>query len=152
MKYTALLKEKINKVALKYLMEKQGKKGSEIKYSCMEMQEYLLPLNNYLTTEQKCELFAIKNRMINIPDNFSSNSEYKCVCGKIENMKHIYQCEQFNEQIEPKLPYEKIFNGKLKEQIEVYRKFKQNLLKREKLKEQENPVTSVRCVSVWDIK
>ena len=119
-------------------MEKQGKKGSEIKYSCMEMQEYLLPLNNDLTTEQKCELFAIKNRMINIPDNFSSNSEYKCVCGKIENMKQIYQCEQFNEQIEPKLPYEKIFNGKLKEQIEVYRKFKQNLLKREKLKEQEN--------------
>ena len=67
-------------------------------------------------------------------------------------MKHIYHCEQLNEQIEPIVPYEKIFNGKLEEQIEVYRKFKQNLIKREKLKEQENPVTSVRCVSVWDIK
>ena len=67
-------------------------------------------------------------------------------------MQHIYHCEQFNEQNEPIVPYERIFNGKLKEQIEVYRKFKQNLLKREKLKEQENPVTSVRCVSVWDIR
>ena len=121
MKYTALLKEKINEVALKYLIGKQGKKGSEIRYSCLEMQEYLLPFNNSLTTEQKCELFAIKTRKINIPDNFSSKSEYKCACGKPENMQHIYHCEQFNEQIEPIVPYERIFNGKLKEQIEVYR-------------------------------
>ena len=58
------------------------------------MAEYLVPFNNSLTIEEKCEIFAIRNRMINIPFNFSSKSEYKCECGKFEDMQHIYMCEQ----------------------------------------------------------
>ena len=81
-KYTNILKQRISEVALSYLVEKQGSKGSETKYTYLEMAEYLLPFNNQLTIDNKCEMFAIKNRMIDIPTNFSSNNETKCQCGK----------------------------------------------------------------------
>ena len=96
-KYSEIIKERLNQVSLKYLMDKRGKKGSEIRYSCVEMSEYLLPFNNELTIEEKCELFAVKNRMINIPFNFSSKCEYECKCGRKEDMNHIYECELYNE-------------------------------------------------------
>ena len=38
----------------------------------------------------KREIFAIRNRLINIPYNFSTKCEYKCECGKLEDMQHIY--------------------------------------------------------------
>ena len=41
-----LLKKKISETALKYLLKKKGSKGKEIKYSCLEMAEYLLPYND----------------------------------------------------------------------------------------------------------
>ena len=150
-KYKELIKVKIAKVALKYLLGKRGKKGSEISYSSLEMAEYLMPFNNILNIEEKQKLFEVRNRMINIPFNFSSKSEYECKCGKKEDMEHIYICEIYNEEDRPILPYVKIFNGNLNQQIEVYRKFKQNLEKRGK-------VTSNPCdlnsplLSVRDIK
>ena len=60
----------MKKNAFRYLNNKRGKKGEEIEYSCLEMCEYLLPTNNILTIEQKREMFAIRNRMIDIPNNF----------------------------------------------------------------------------------
>ena len=70
--------------------------------------------------------------MIEIPFNFSSKAEKECICGKIENMENIYVCEIYNEEDTPILQYEKIFNGNLKQQVEVYRRFKNNMKKREK--------------------
>ena len=144
--YLQLLKGKIRNIALEYLLDKRGSKGSEIKYSYLEMADYLLPFNNNLSIEEKCELFAIKNRMINIPNNFSSKSEYRCECGDIETMSHIYECQQYNEEKEPTIPYEKNFTGNLNEEIQVYKRFSENLRKREQQKQQVFPVTSVRCV------
>ena len=106
---------KIGKVALNYLLDKRGKKGHEITYSCVEMAEYLVPFNNSLPIEEKREIFAIRNRMINIPYNFSTKCEYKCECGKLEDMQHIYMCELWNKEEQPLLSYEKIFNGNLKQ-------------------------------------
>ena len=134
-----MIKERIKQISLEYLMEKRGKKGREIEYSCLEMSEYLLPFNNNLTIEEKCEIFAIRNRMVNIPFNYSSNCEYKCECGEREDMNHIYQCELYNEKDSPIMPYEQIFNGNMKQQIYVYKKFKQNLERREQLKTTSNP-------------
>ena len=58
--------------ALKYLLD--------IDYPYLEMADYLLPCNKKQTIQQKCEMFAVKNSMINIPANFSSKSEEKCKC------------------------------------------------------------------------
>ena len=102
------------------------------------MEEYLLPYNEQ-SIEQKCEMFAVKNRMINIPYNFSSNSEVKCVCGNLENMVHLYECDLFNKEKQPEIPYVKIYNGNLKEQIEVFNKFTENMDTRKELMETSTP-------------
>ena len=135
-KYLKTLKEKIKESALKYLLKKQGKKGSEISYSSIEMSEYLQPFNKSLTIEQKREMFAVRNRMVDIPTNFSSKNETKCQCGEIEDMVHIYECKIFCDNKQPKIPYKQIFNGNLKEQILVYTKFSENLKTRAMMKEQ----------------
>ena len=91
--------------------------------------------------------------MINIPSNFSSNWEAKCECGEIESMKHIYECKILNMNKEITIPYENIYNGNIKQQIEVYKRFKENLINREKLKNEiiSNPCDSlVRCITVRD--
>ena len=99
------------------------------------MADYLLPTNNKLTISEKQKMFAVKNRMINIPANFPKpKMEYKCYCGEKEDMKHIYNCEINNDGKQPSLEYEKIYTGKLTEQIDVFRKFENNCERRERLK------------------
>ena len=129
--YSKMLKEKVEKAALKYLLEKRGKKGSEIEFDYLEMADYLAPFNKQ-TIEEKCEMFAIKNSMIEIPANFSSECEIECECGAREDMKHIYECEKYGGK-KNKIPFEKIFNGNLNEQIAVYNEFKQSMENRKKL-------------------
>jgi hypothetical protein len=69
-------------------------------------------------------MFSVKNRMVDIPDNFGK--EEKRRCGQKENMSHIYACIQLNKE-EIILPYEKLFNGNMSEQFEVFRRFENNL-------------------------
>ena len=138
-----------------YLTCRQGEKGKEIKYTSLEMSEYLQPLNNELSIEQKHEMLSIRNRMIDIPYNFSGkNKENKCECNETEDMLHIYNCEMLNTN-EPNLPYETIFKGNIKQQIEVYKIFKQNLNQRQFLmNENESPCDpdEIHCISVMDNK
>ena len=137
--FKQILKEKTREAALFYLLDKQGKKGKENEYPCLEMAEYLLPMNNKITIEQKCEMFAVKNSMINIPANFSSQSEIKCGCGANEDMAHIYECEKYN-LVSPEIPFEKTYNGNLKQQLAVYNKFAQNWKTRNDLIQISNPL------------
>ena len=147
--FTQMLKKRIREEALKYLLEKRGKKGGEIEYSYLEMTEYLLPFNNKLSIEQKREMFAVKNAMINIPANFTSKNETKCECGKLEDMQHIYECEQFNNKT-PEISFRKIFEGNLKQQIEVYKRFAHNMKNRGKMKQISHPSDNLLLLSVRD--
>ena len=70
-RYGNILKQRISEVALRYLLEKQGTKGSEMKHEYIEMAEYLLTFNNHLTIEDKCEMFEVKNRMKKFPHFFN---------------------------------------------------------------------------------
>ena len=82
------------------------------------MAEYLQPFGNKLTVEEKRELFSIRNRMVDIPDNFpKGKTEFKCICGEKENMSHLYKCELLRQKKEINLEYEKIFNGTINQQI-----------------------------------
>ena len=140
MKFSRIIKIKSKKNALSYLIRKQGKKGGEIGYTCLEMAEYLQPYNSSLTIEQKQELFEVRNRMVQIPHNFPKTSEkHKCECTEIEDMAHIYNCEMYNNNKKQRsIAYNKIFNGNLQEQIKVYTIFKQNLELREKMMNERN--------------
>ena len=49
-------------------------------------------------------------------------------------MMHIYECELLNNENQPNLKYENIFNGQLIEQIEISRRFTHNMKIREEIK------------------
>ena len=102
----------------------------------LEMSEYPQPTNTGLTIEQKCEMFAVRNRMIDIEYNFPQKDTLtNCECGTKEDMQHIYICDLLSEDKKYEdLPYNKIFNGNLEQQTTVYKIFKHNLEKREQLK------------------
>ena len=68
--FSNLIKTKINENALNYLLNKQMKKGGEIRYHDIEMSEYLQPANIHLNIEEKQKMFAIRNGMTEISENF----------------------------------------------------------------------------------
>jgi hypothetical protein len=133
--FTKILKKKLKENAFKYLISKKGSKGKENKEIELCMSEYLLPTST-LTICEKQQMFAVKNRMVNIPANFSKkNIVNACLCGQPEDMQHIYECNIINSGEQPELKYENIFKGDISEQIQVFRKFERNFEKRETLKE-----------------
>ena len=128
-KFTNILKQKITENALKYLLEKQGSKGKEILYTHLEMAEYLLPCHNKISVGEKQEIFAMRNRMVDIPQN-NGNKSIKCICNETENMKHIYICEILSEKSEHQVEYEEIYNGNFDQQKQVFEIFRKNMEKR----------------------
>jgi hypothetical protein len=81
---------------------------------------------------QKRDIFAVKNRMIDISENLPSNQEIeKCWCGEIESMEHIYMCKEFNDE-ETEVSYNQLFNGSIKQQIIIYKRFQENMNARER--------------------
>ena len=137
-KYQKLLKSAISKKALEYLLGKQGTKGSEMKYSHLEMADYLMPNNELMSIEDQRKLFEIRNHMVDIPANFSSSKVItKCICSDKEDMKHIYICKKLNS-IKEETHFEMIYSDNVKEQVKVYKRFKNNMEKRSEIKEKTN--------------
>ena len=111
-------------------MEKRGIKGIEINYSFLKMAEYLLP-NAELSISEKRYIFSIRNRMIKTENNFHGKmNKTTCICGELEDMKHIYSCKIYNIENEDELYYENIFGDDLKKMKKIYEKFKTNFEKR----------------------
>ena len=123
------IRSQITEKALEYLLKKRKSKGKEIKYPNLDMAEYLLPLNTNLN------IFAIRNRMINIKSNFKQrNKEKKCICGDKETMEHIWNCKLLNREGNQNEKYEKIFNGNLEQQLSTFEKFEEKLKKYTEMK------------------
>ena len=125
-----ILRKSIKEKAYEYLIEKRGRKGIEIDYRKLKMQEYLLPDEELLSISDKQMIFAIRNRMVNIEHNFprKDKTEKECICGDVKNMKHLYSCKRLN--IETmKTPYENIFGEDVRKMKIVYERFKNNLEK-----------------------
>ena len=118
---------KFKKIAFDYLMSKRGTKGSEITYQEIQTSDYLMP-NNELSIEEKRKIFAIRNKMWNIPANFVSrkNNENKCICNKEETMKHIYECEKLNNKTAD-VKFEQIFKENILKQKKILERFEYNL-------------------------
>jgi hypothetical protein len=77
--------------------------------------------------EQKREMFAVRNRMIDSENHFPKKDTLAiCECGVKEDMRHIYNSELLSDN--------NIFNGNLEQQTVVYKIFKHNLEKREQMK------------------
>ena len=125
--YTQLVKQKCSETAYSYLMNKRGKKGSEIAYKEIQMAEYLLP-NDQLSIEEQRSIFEIRNRMTNIPANFTSNKNNfeVCICKEKEEMIHLYTCKYLSE-TEPEVDYEKIYGDNVKNMKTILKHFNQNM-------------------------
>ena len=134
--YKNLIKCRIEKNALSYLHSKRGSKDQEIEFKSLEMSEYLLPINSKLNKEEKRKMFAIRNRMFRIPNDFGGKDE-KCVCGTIETMSHIYNYKSLNEN-KSKIKYEELYNGNLNYKIEIFRRLETNIEKRLEIKTKKN--------------
>ena len=117
--------QKLKENSFKHLMKKQRNKGKEITYKEFQIAEYLMPNETMKNVEDQRYLFAIRNKMINIPANIGKQE--KCICGDIEKMSHIYYCYGKEE----KLPYENVYNGKLKDQEKIMNIFRNNMKIRE---------------------
>ena len=130
-----ILNTRIKENALEYLLGKQRSKGKTIKYTSIQMAEYLLPKNMKMTVSQKQNMFSVKNRMLEIAENFPGKQiEDKCWCGQLENILHIYNCEILNE-IKPSVKYEELYNGRLQDQISIFERIESNMEKREQIKQ-----------------
>ena len=96
---------------------------------------YFLPNHEKITTEEQRNIFEIRNRMVPIPSNFPKIEKKEiCVCGELENSKHIYQCKVWSENDNEKPTYENIFTDDISEQIQVNKEFQKNYQRREKYK------------------
>jgi hypothetical protein len=83
------------KNTLIYIKNMQKSKWSKIVYKNIELADYLQPL------EKEKKLFAVRNRMVQIPNNFpKSENKAICFCGKV-----------FNEKMNPSKKYENIYDG-----------------------------------------
>lgn len=135
------INEAIKIEALDYILKLRGSKGREIEYNEIKMADYLMPNRENLTLEDnKRYIFAIRNRMIQIPNNFPSKNENiieNCrICGEKEDMNHLYSCKwgQENERNE----YENIFGNNLRKMSNVYILFRSKYENREKHKIMKN--------------
>ena len=99
------------------------------------MAEYLTPGCEKLTITEQRNIFAIRNRMVDIPMNFTKDQKSeKCACGFFESMKHIYECKLWNQKENIEVEYEEIFKENILKQLKVSKIFFQNLEKREEHK------------------
>ena len=70
--------------------------------------------------------------MTEIGNNFGQKEN--CVsCQKNENMEHVYSCKFLNKQ-ENEIPYERIHNGNITEQMKVMKNFEQNKIWKQEMK------------------
>ena len=129
--FKQILKTKIRIHALQYLLGKRGSKGKQICYDKLEMAEYLLPHNKEMNNEEKQNTFAIRNGMVELPDNYGKVET--CICGKKEDMKHVYSCNMLSKE-EIEIQYENIYNGNIYKQRKVLKRFEENLKKRNFMK------------------
>ena len=136
MQYKNLLNEKVRKTAFTYLTEKQRSKGGDISYTDLHMAEYLMPNSNIQSNTVKREIFAIRNKMVNIPANYSSSKiEHNCKCGMREDMEHVYTCTMLNSKTTD-IKFDEIYSSNTKLISEVNRRFQNNMNKREEINDQ----------------
>ena len=95
------------------------------------MSEYLLP-NDELSIDDQRKTFEIRNKMSNIPSNYSSERENfsKCACGEKEDMEHIYKCSFLNNE-KAEANYEEVYGENLQEIKKILKRFEHNMEQRE---------------------
>jgi hypothetical protein len=64
--------------------------------------------------------------------------KHECVCGENETMQHVYTCTKLINE-DPLTKYEHIYSNNLQKLSEVYKRFENNMTKRENEMKNETP-------------
>ena len=141
--FKKLVNKKVKILAFKYLLSKVKSKGKEITYQKgLQCQTYLLA-NNVLTIQEQRAIFSFRTRMNFLKNNYKGNYSVEyCQCESEITNKHLYECNVLNN-IEKKIPYETIFEGRLVELKYIVNILLENQTKHERftLAQESNPLS-----------
>ena len=138
------VKRKIQQKTLKDLekIKEKHSKVRRLKHTVLKMQNYLKPNNLKMKKDESQEIFRLRSRSTNLKVNQKNKYEtFECDACNVEdeNQEHILVCKEIlkmqkNEK-EKEIPsYERIFNGKVKEQLEIARAFSKKIKIIEKIR------------------
>ena len=114
----------------------------DVEHSKLQMRNYFKPNGINQTKEEIQLIFKLRSRMTDIKMNFKGiYDQLKCnACEKEEEtQEHIIKCEELlkrNEEVVLVPVYGKIFNGNVKEQVQVARIVQQNMNIKDKMKDE----------------
>ena len=89
--FKELVETQFNKSAFTYLQEKQqrGSKGRSIKYTCLRMQDYLLP-QAIISLKDQREIFSIRCKTNPLGANRGIIEYCETKCGAVIDNAHIF--------------------------------------------------------------
>ena len=140
-----LLDQATSKMALQRLNElkENHSKVQHISHKKIKMQNYLKANNHKMSQEETKTIFHLRTRVTNVKMNYRGKHEnLNCsVCqNELESQKHILQeckiLKSMEKSNDYSVEYEKLFGENVKKQIEIAKRFNENMnskLKMEKL-------------------
>ena len=141
--YMNMIRKSIRENTFEKLNMKQSShsKVNKWKHTMFKMQNYLMP-NRAMMTQEDCQfIFKLRCRVTKIKTNLKGLFDtHECgACGQEEEtQEHIIKCTKLrsmNTDNSEHPEYEKLFNGKVKDQLFIARTFKQNMKRMETLKD-----------------
>ena len=133
------IKKKIEIEAVIYLKSQIKSKGKEIKYTKIEMQDYLTP-ESKLTVIEKQDIFKMRTRMLDIKENMKGkHSNFHCEACQLkgikkrETQKHVYKCKNLNTKGR-QIKYKEIFGRDTTKMKKVLNRINENLKNIKQLK------------------
>ena len=136
--FRRIVSRSIQNKAIQMLEDKKSKhsKVKKLKHEIFGMQKYLKNNNMKISIEEKQMIFMLRSKVTDVKMNFKGmHEDFKCKNCNEENetQKHILECTILNQNEKQILEYEKIENGNIIDMIQIVRKFRENLEKREKI-------------------
>ena len=129
-----MIRESTEDFVLKSLTQKKKShsKVMNLEHNMLRMRKYLMPCDIKKTKEEIKLIFKLRSRTTETKTNFKGKYDYfDCdVCGlEEESQEHILKCteiENMNNEKQEIPNYEKIFHGKVTEQLCIARRFQVN--------------------------
>ena len=145
--YKCKVKNVIRKAAFNWLIAEKDRprsgnprKGSQLKYEHLKMQEYFLP--NTMTIKQCNLLFSLRSEMVSVRCNFRhSYSSLICqVCEDpeyLDSQEHILECKILLKDetslVKNEISYNNLFSADVQKQAEITQCFEDLLTKKRKM-------------------
>ena len=110
-------------------------KVKKLKYTLLKMEKYLRPTNVKMKKEECQLIFKLRSRSTDLKVN-QKNKYYTYECdaceAEDESQEHILQCDEISKMQEDNhenedIPYEKIMNGTVKEQLNIAKRFSKKM-------------------------